>query len=80
MHFAESAWKILCDRSFGAFLSDGICRVDLFCTTDGRLVVNEFESLDAAFYGSNEEDFHTAEFLIAYYETMLRNNIITQQI
>jgi hypothetical protein len=47
MDFAETACALLKARTKNAFLSDGITRVDLFCTTDGVLVVNEFESLDA---------------------------------
>lgn len=71
MEFAEKAWKILVDRCRGAFLSDGLVRVDLFCTSNGQLVVNEFESLDAAFFGPNIKELQTGQFLTSYYADML---------
>ena len=71
MEFAENAWKLLVDRCRGAFLSDGLVRVDLFCTSNGQLVVNEFESLDAAFFGSSSKELQTGQFLTSYYEDML---------
>jgi len=53
MEFAAEACKHLKIQTKNVFLCDGITRVDLFCTSQGRLVVNEFESLDAN-YNSNE--------------------------
>mmetsp|Transcript_12932 Transcript_12932/g.17625 ORF Transcript_12932/g.17625 Transcript_12932/m.17625 type:complete len:383 (-) Transcript_12932:1967-3115(-) len=73
MEFAMNAWKTMVDRSCGAFLCDGIVRVDLFCTERGNLVVNEFESLDASFFGTMDQESQTANFLQAYYVNMLRN-------
>jgi len=72
MEFAEKAWRLLVERCRGAFLSDGLVRVDLFCTVNGQLVVNEFESLDAAFFGPNTTELQTAEFLRVYYVNMLK--------
>lgn len=72
MEFAENAWKLLVDRCRGAFLSDGLVRVDLFCTSNGQLVVNEFESLDAAFFASSVKECQTGQFLTSYYVDMLK--------
>jgi hypothetical protein len=66
--FAEEAWRHLCMRTEGAFLSDGLTRVDIFCNNFGNLVVNEFESLDAQyskFGGTSEAE--TKTFLEGYY-------------
>ena len=41
MKFAEEACKYLKERTRNAFLCDGITRVDLFCTINGNLIVNE---------------------------------------
>ena len=51
---------------------DGLFRVDIFQTQEGRLVVNEFESLEAN-YSSKKEDmqFRTYDFLIKYWENMI---------
>jgi len=72
MEFAENAWQLLVARCRGAFLSDGLVRVDLFCTSNGQLVVNEFESLDAAFFGSSNKECQTGQFLTSYYVDMLK--------
>ena len=35
------------------FLCDGLIRVDIMCTNDGRLIVNEIESLEASYNSKN---------------------------
>ena len=52
----------------GAFLHDGLCRIDLFADSNGNLVVNEFLNLDATYtkLGSNGET-NTKSFLRSYY-------------
>jgi hypothetical protein len=47
--FAETALRALC-QSMDGIIFDGLVRVDVFKTKTGRLVVNEFESLEAAYY------------------------------
>jgi len=66
--FAEKAWQHLSESTEGAFLSDGLTRVDIFCNKDGKLVVNEFESLDAQYskYDAKSEA-NTKSFLEDYY-------------
>jgi hypothetical protein len=50
------------------FILDGLLRIDLFKTEDGKLVVNELESLEAEHYGSFEEESRVGEFLKRYWE------------
>ena len=54
------------------FILDGIVRVDIFKANDGRLVVNELESLEADFYSksSNDTNFVSA-FLRNYWKDKL---------
>ena len=46
---AEKAWNHLKSSTDGAFLHDGLCRVDLFSDSDLNLVFNEYENLDATY-------------------------------
>lgn len=72
LEFAELAVNHLNERTKKAFLSDGITRVDLFCTKDNRLIVNEFESLDANFATSNTAlQSQTSEAIVQYYKDKL---------
>jgi len=48
--FAELAINTVSDSRCGAII-DGIVRVDIFRNSNGSLVVNELESLEAAIYG-----------------------------
>lgn len=58
--FAEDAVKFLKKLS-PSFLCEGLVRVDIFCNAQGRLVVNEFESLEATHYSTN----HTVECFVS---------------
>jgi hypothetical protein len=67
--FARSAvekLKLNCSES----IVDGLIRVDIFQNKEKKFVVNEFESLDAA-YSANEgnmiKDCLTFEFLVLYW-------------
>ena len=56
-------------------LVDGLCRVDIMQRSNGRLVVNEFESLEAT-YGSNgsPNTEHALDVkLVAYYASILND-------
>ena len=71
--FAKRAFDALKINTSGAFLSDGVSRVDMFINNSGDLVVNEVENLDANF-SSNSLDYSlTGEFLKTYYEVVIRN-------
>ena len=49
-------------------ITDGLLRIDIFCTASGKLVVNELESLDAAYYSTNYGlEITTTSFLIQYW-------------
>jgi len=39
--FAEDTWAALKKGTNGAFIGDGLTRVDCFCTFDGKIIVNE---------------------------------------
>jgi len=71
---AEKAWERLKICTDGAFLHDGLCRVDLFADFNGTLVVNEYENLDATYtkLGSNAES-KTKTFLRTYYFDKIGN-------
>lgn len=47
--FAIDAVRLLKLRE-PAFQSKGLVRVDVFCNAEGKLLVNEFESLEAVYY------------------------------
>ena len=67
--FAENAFSHLCDVTEGAFLCDGLTRVDIFSNKDGNLVVNEFENLDAQYskLDSGISEARVKVFLEGYY-------------
>ena len=64
--FAEYAVQAL-KRGCPGAITDGIIRVDIFqsLNEEGRLVVNEFESLDASVYG--KDDRIAKEFMRNYW-------------
>ena len=59
--YTEDACATLKQETNGAFNSDGLTRVDCFCLSNGKIAVNEVESLDANFSG------RTSTFLVNYY-------------
>jgi hypothetical protein len=71
--FAEMAIKKLATKVPHAILN-GLVRVDLMQLADGRIVVNEFESLEAN-YGSTgdaaKKDMQLFRKLINYYTVLL---------
>jgi len=75
---AEKAWNHLKHSTREAFLYDGLSRVDFFADSNGSLVVNEFENLDATYtkLGSNSES-NTRAFLRLYYTIKIANLIQT---
>lgn len=59
--------SLTCKES--VFMIDGLVRVDLFKNNEGKLVVNELESLDASYEGSNKtSNDETFSFLEMYWE------------
>ena len=76
LNFAKHACSELKIATSGAFLCDGISRVDIFCDNSGKLVVNEFENLDANF-ATNDNNKHarTIQFLVTYYVRILHECI-----
>ena len=53
-------------------ITDGLLRVDMFQTADGRLVVNEFESLEARYDSANHKhEIDVAARLVEYWKTKL---------
>jgi hypothetical protein len=73
--FAENAVKAL-GRDCPSSLSDGILRVDIFQTFDGRLVVNEFESLEACTYSTSITKQAVAEsWMVDYWNSKLKESV-----
>ena len=76
---AEAAANHLALKTLGAFLNDGMVRVDFFADSNGQLVVNEFENLDATYYhaGRGNFEFKTHTFLSVYYKNKFSDLIKT---
>ena len=73
--FAEMVVRKLKTRC-PEFVSDGLVRVDIFQTTEGKLVVNEVESFDANFTSCRgEEEALTQCFLTKYFEKILSDGL-----
>jgi hypothetical protein len=67
INFASEAFSALSRND--EYILDGLVRVDLFQNNEGLLVVNEFESLEARYYASQQEVMmDTEEFLNNYWE------------
>lgn len=66
--FAYNALKMLETSCRGSCILDGLVRVDLFKSNDGKLVVNEFESLEARYFGDVAEMTQVENFLKDYWE------------
>ena len=73
MIFAENACRALGVATDGAFLNNGISRVDMFCDNKGDLVVNEFENLDANFPSTGINEAIVMDYLENYYVEVLQN-------
>ncbi len=76
---AEAAVNHLALKTSGAFLNDGMARVDFFADSNGQLVVNEFENLDATNYCTGKGNFElkTRSFLSDYYKNKFSDLIKT---
>jgi len=72
--FAESAIEQL-RKANPSFIWDGLARVDImYSQSDNRMVVNEFESLEAGYDSSIVEHVNLSrEFLTAYWESIFHN-------
>ena len=64
--FAEEAVRTLKEKCAYALL-DGLVRVDFFQNANGVWVVNEFESLEAGYNSTPENDILVESFLISYW-------------
>lgn len=74
-NFVHCAIKTLKERCPG-LITEGLLRVDVFQNSLGNLVVNEFESLDAAYYSSDMSGpFHVALYLQLYWQRIICNSI-----
>jgi hypothetical protein len=74
-HFAELAIKSL-KKNIPATIIDGLTRVDIMVTDNGRPIVNEFESLEATFYSNstnNNDELITQNFLQEYWLKKLKD-------
>ena len=69
--FAEDAVRRL-EIAVPALQSSSMLRVDIMSLQCGRLVVNEFESLEAGFSGQAKDEVETQEFLRNFWVGELR--------
>ena len=60
------------------FITDGLLRVDIFKNKDGKYVVNEFESLDADYYGASSSHLKTCQTSSFSYESRRVLSILAQ--
>lgn len=67
VRFAEDAIHLLASRQVTSAWMDQLVRVDIMCTSDGRLVVNEIESIEAMFAGTVADDLRVTTFLTDYW-------------
>lgn len=75
--FAVRAAKLLKQRNPN-FLSDGLVRVDIFRNSNGHLVVNEIESLEANYSKQPLElEMQVTVALAAYWENILHRCVVT---
>ncbi len=70
--FAASAVAALV-QSCPASICDGLVRVDIFTNASGLLVVNEFESLEAEYGSTEQNEIEIHNFLVAFWEKHLRS-------
>jgi hypothetical protein len=62
--------------SYDENIVDGVIRVDIFKNDEGKLVVNEFESLEARFFATKQAvTMETEAFLIEYWEKKIYASI-----
>lgn len=59
-----------------SFICEGLVWVDIFCTESGKLVVNEFESLEAAYNKSFKDELILSVALSRYWQGVLRHCIM----
>jgi hypothetical protein len=65
-------------RNNPSAIVDGLVRVDVMCTRDGRLIVNEFESLEAGYQASSSSFNYEAfvfDFLTDYWSVQINNSV-----
>ena len=73
--FAERAVKALKCTTLGAYMSEGVSRVDIFVDNNNQMVVNEFEHIDASYASTGGNEAATHQFSIKYYEKILQELI-----
>ena len=72
LEFAEQAVQALARKCPG-LVTDGLLRVDIMSTAKGKVIVNEFESLEAMYVSSNSHETHLVEMkLIEFWRDVLR--------
>lgn len=72
--FANNAVDALSAKN-PTFQNDGIVRIDIFQTCANRLVVNEFESLEACIYSSPKNELAARDWLKNFWYMQLENSI-----
>ena len=73
--FAQNALDLLKARCPYAIIGQ-LFRVDIFCTSNGKLVVNEFESLEAGFGGSNfSQQLKKQQDIISVYSNVIETTL-----
>jgi hypothetical protein len=80
IEFAQKAIDKCAEVLMDEFIYTGLFRVDIFeQTPGGPLVVNEFESLDAAFYSSSRtahEELSLTDNLVEYWKEIIYQQVI----
>ena len=74
LEFAEVAMKQL-GKALPHAISNGLLGIDIFQTADNRMVVYEFESLDANYDGTERFENITNQFLASYWSKMVQEKI-----
>lgn len=75
LNFAEEATFTL-RRNCRSSICDGLIRVDIMTTHEGKMVVNEFEGLEALYSGKAGEEHETFDFLVKYWVGKIDRNLL----
>ena len=76
MAFAEKVFAELKEKTYGAFLCNGVTRIDIMVNQKGEMKVNEVESLDANFSASAKSESLTRQFIVDYYSAFLQKMLL----
>jgi hypothetical protein len=76
--FATDALQLLKQRCPRTIVDGGVNRVDIMCLSNGRMVVNEFESLEACYTGGECDTLLAQRVLQEYWLRKLNRILLSR--